>query len=673
MISAGTYGLSLAVLMFALAALSSLAVMRLGSATALVWARRFTLLGMGCVTLASWALLTLLVRSDFSVAYVAGYSERALPLGYKLAAFWAGQEGSLLLWGWLLAAMSAVLAYQRHDRSDAEQAAAIGVMAVVTGFFAAMMVFAADPFALSPERVSDGHGLNPLLQHPSMIAHPPMLFVGYAGFTVPFALLVAAVVTGRRDNLWIAATRRWLLLSWVFLTVGILLGAQWAYLELGWGGYWAWDPVENASLLPWLTGTALLHSVIVQQQRGMFKRWNAWLIAGTFLLCIFGTYLTRSGVIQSVHAFPKSLIGQMFLYFLLVATAATIALLALRNAQLAPDRPMEELVSKDGFVLAANALLVIMTVVTAVGTIFPLISGLFVNEPITVKPPFYNKVVAPMGLMLAGLMSVGPLLTYGKLAGAHLVRGLIVPGGAAVIAMIAMAVTGVREPWALACTAIVTVAVCSVSMQLLITANERARQNHEVLASALLNTIDDNHRRYGGQFVHLGVVMMVAGICGSSLFGVDKTLKLNVGQTAGVGEYTVTYSEALKEVRGANYTAVQAHITVTDKTGYPIVLDPQKRFYDKSKQGSFDEVALATSLSRDVYVTLAGWEANGASVALHVMINPLVLWIWLGGIVMTLGGVFCILPRLMPASTGRRASLPIGTGSCSGGLRPAAK
>jgi cytochrome c-type biogenesis protein CcmF len=482
-----------------------------------------------------------------------------------------------------------------------------------------------------------------------MIAHPPLLFLGYAGYTFPFAMMVGALIARRRDCDWLAALRPWAIVSWLFLSIGILLGAQWAYVELGWGGYWAWDPVENASLLPWLTGTALLHSIMVQQHRGMFRRWNVILIAATFVLCIFGTYLTRSGVIQSVHAFEKSLIGTFFLAFLGACTLGSIVLLIWRRGALCADRPLEGLLGREGMFLAVNVLLVGMTLLTLIGTIFPILSRTFGSQEVTVGPSFYNKVVAPLGLLLVALMAVGPLLTYGPRAAATLGRRIVAPLVLALVAVAALyAGWSARNPWALLSGGIATMALSAIVIDFGKSLWHRKRSTGELWPLALLRLIDSSHRRYGGQVVHVGMLLIVVGIIGSSLFSVDRTHQLRPGETATVGGRSVTFV-GLSEKREANFTAVQAEVTLTGANGQKSTLRPQRRFYDKTEQPNA-EVAISSTWRDDVYVNLAGWEAGGSITAIQVIINPLVSLLWTGGLVLTAGGVLCLLPRFFAAS-----------------------
>ncbi len=639
MTTLGSYSLALALLSAAAAALAAIASVRLDRPNLMTTAGRLLWLNAACFTAAAAALLVSLCQSDFSIAYVASYTERALPIGYKMAALWAGQEGSILTWAWLLGACNVAVAFAWRKERGIEAATVIATLALVASFFAALMLFAADPFKLLPTPAADGHGLNPLLQHPSMIAHPPLLFVGYAGFTVPAAMLVGALLAGRRDNKWIARTRGWLIFSWVFLSVGILLGAEWAYVELGWGGYWAWDPGENASLLPWLTGTAALHSVTIQRSRGTFKRWNAWLLTGTFILCIFATYLTRSGVVQSVHAFGQSLVGTFFLIFMLTCIAATILLIVTRRSLLVPDTKVADFRTR--MFQYGNITLVAMTAVTALGTMFPTFSEALTNQPVSVGPSFYNTVVNPMALVLIALMAASPLLRGGAGGVDEFMRRAKTPTIIAVVVTIVAVAAGWTGLWSIAAAFITAFAIAATVIDL----RQRylAEQAHAT-GRSVAAIIFSQRSRYGGQIVHLGVVMMLVGIVGSSLFNTKATLQLKPGEHATVGPYALRYNH-LKEHREVNYNAVQAHIEVA-RGDERFVLHPQLRFYDKSKD-AHAEVALKSTLRDDLYITLAGWESGGSVAAFQVIVNPLVNWIWIGGITLTLGALFAWLP--MPA------------------------
>jgi cytochrome c-type biogenesis protein CcmF len=513
----------------------------------------------------------------------------------------------------------------------------------------------------------DGRGLNPMLQNPGMIAHPPLLFLGYAGFTVPFAVLIGVLVAGRRDNRWIAEIRRWMLVTWVFLTAGVVLGAWWAYVELGWGGYWAWDPVENASLLPWLTATGALHSIMVQQHRGMFKIWNAILIALTFILCIFGTYLTRSGVIDSVHSFAPSPIGGFFLVFLGVLTVGSGGLILWRLPRLKSEHRLEGMVSREAVFLYGNLLLLVMMLTTLVGTTFPIISRIVGSEAITVGQPFYNRVVAPMGILLVGLMALGPVLASGGTHAGHLARRVALPALLALVATVVVAIAGPRSPWILVCTFIAFLGTFAVIIGFVRAVSARHRSTKEAWPLAAIRLVDRDHRRYGGQIAHLGLMLIVVGVAGSSLFARQQVFRLQPGETATLGRYDITYV-GLEQVREANFTAVQA--TVRASIGdSAVTLHPQTLYFDTGGNEPNTEVAIRSGWRDDLYVTLAGWENAGALAAIEVRVNPLILWIWLGGIVAVIGGSFAILPPLVrrahhvaeSAPEQTAADVPVGT------------
>lgn len=650
----GNYSLCAAVLVAAGTILAALSAAKAPSAAALRAARWGIGVMAGLFTISSIALLVSLVQSDFSLAYVASYTELKLPIGYKLAAFWAGQEGSLLLWAWALGIMALILVITRRRDEGREHAVALLALSVVCGFFAALMLFAANPFIAQAVTPADGHGLNPMLQNIGMIAHPPALFLGYAGFTIPFVLMLGALVSGKVDAQWLAVSRRWILASWLFLTIGIVLGAQWAYVELGWGGYWAWDPVENASLLPWLTGTALLHSVMVQQHRNMFRVWNPVLAAVTFLLCIFGTYLTRSGVIESVHAFEKSLIGTFFLFFLVLCTIISAAVILIRVRLLRYQRPLESMVSREGASLVGIILLSVMTALTLLGTIFPIISRTLTGDPVTVKQNFYNVAVLPFALVVVAAMAVAPFLSYGAVAGSKLLRDLRIPVIISVLTAIVVWILGGRRLWAVATALAVGMIVTGIVMDFIRCCLLRMRNGGENPLVAAVRLVDSNHRRYGGHVVHLGIAMIVAGVAGSSLFNQKENFELAPGQSATLGRYRLTL-QSVQDLREANFNAVQAQVMVDRGDGQPIFLQPQIRKYDKAEQRN-GEVAIHFNWREDLYLTLAGASDDRSLVAIQAIINPLVIWIWIGGIAMTLGGLLCLLPPLLPAS--RRSEVP---------------
>ncbi|MCC6907778.1 MAG: heme lyase CcmF/NrfE family subunit [Phycisphaerales bacterium] len=646
----GTSILAVATLACMAVIIASLAAVRLQSSRALSAARWGVGAFAACLTAASALLLVALLQSDFRLAYVASYTERALPVGFKFAAFWAGQEGSLLLWGGMIAWMSTIAIVSRRANRGTGEAVTIGVLGAICGFFGALLLFAANPFevvtGLAP---ADGKGLNPQLQDLAMIIHPPTLFLGYAGFAIPFAVMIGAMAERRTDARWLTDIRRWVLFSWVTLGAGIMIGAWWAYIELGWGGYWGWDPVENASLLPWLTGTALLHSVIMQDHRGVFKRWNVALVATSFILCIFGTYITRSGVVSSVHSFGESLVGTFFFAFIILLVVGSAAVFAWRWSSLAPQRRLSSMLEREGVVLIANVLLVIMTAITLLGTMWPVISRTFANE-MTVGPKFYNNTVAPIGLVLIGLMATAPALVYGHEAGKRLGRSLIGPGIAGAALTAAAALLGVHNIWALLVTLFAAVTVIAVLVHFAHCVRaERAHSGAGALPVAW-RLLDSNHRRWGGFVVHLGVALMVIGFAGSSLFPEESTHQVGPGESFQAGRYTLKFN-GLEEVPRENYTAVVASIEATLPGGKVVDVSPERRFYDKRPDEPSAQVAVRSNWREDLYLILAGWEAAGKVTAIKVIINPLTMWIWIGSTILVIGSIICMLPRLSKAAS----------------------
>jgi len=617
-----------------------LAAIRSESAHLYRAARSGTVLLLCLLTFGSTILMYALVTSDFRLAYVVSFTERALPMGYKVAAFWAGQEGSLLLWAWMLAVMTVIFAFQRRKQQSPEHIAAIAVLVIVIGFFAALMyeADAANPFAPAAEAVADGHGMNPQLQNIGMIAHPPTLFLGYAGYTIPFALLIGALFTRRIGQNWIAAARPWALVSWIFLGVGIILGAEWAYVELGWGGYWAWDAVENASLLPWLAGTALLHTMVAQRQRDLYKRWNVFLAATSFILCILAAYITRSGIVQSVHAFEKSNVGIFLLVFLSLTILLTIVAVARSWRSLRTDRPVLNLVSREGALLSAAVLLVIITTITLVGTLWPALGG--DKKP---TPVFYNRYVLPFGLLLTALMGLGPILSYGENMTRKLRRLLTLPIILAVVTIAGLLSMRYFRIWALASGAAVAVVIGGILSDLLPSIRSRQQNTGENILVSAFRLLFNNHQRYGAQLAHVGMAMIVIGVAGSSLYPVEQFVQLAKHASAQVGNYSITLDDA-GMTKGENYIAVEARVKVMPPSGHDFELRPQQRKYYKWRERN-TEVDFRTSWRHDFYVSIADWNDDLSLVALRVLINPLVLWIWAGGIVLTLGGLICIIPR----------------------------
>jgi cytochrome c-type biogenesis protein CcmF len=661
----GEFALGAAALAAAWSILACVGAWKLDAPTWIVRARRGLIATCLAFLLAGAALALALANTDLRLDYVAAHSERALPLPLRLAAFWSGQEGSLLLWAMLLTAAASLASISRRRFADRAEAVTLGAFAACNAFFAALLLFAADPFTLVASVPLDGYGLQPQLRHWAMVAHPPMLFTGYALFSVPFAIALGAMAARRTDNDWVGQMRPWALLAWIFLGAGIALGAYWAYAELGWGGYWAWDPVENASLMPWLTGTALVHTIAVHHHRGMLKAWTPGLACASFILCVFGTYITRSGVIQSVHAFGQSTVGNYFASFLalLIITSACVLWRARRS--LAADARLDALLGREGMTLMGNVLLSVMAVATLLGTISPLLSSFFTDRPRSAGPAFYNRVVVPAAIAAAALMALAPLLAYGRDAARVLRRGMMLPGALALAALVAAVIAGIRNPTALICTAVAAVAIAAILLGYGRAVIAHARRTGAGLLPTAARVVDANHRRYGGQIAHLGVIIIILGVTGSSLFSVQRSASLKPGDHLAIGRYTLRY-DSLEEIVTPEYTGVRALISLARPGAPDAVLSPERRFYDRSRETSA-EVAIRSSWREDLYIALVGWEDVEGTIAIQVHVNPLTAWIWAGSIGMVLGGALCLLPRLLPRAAPRtaRAPLSVPTSPCS--------
>ena len=489
-------------------------------------ARRAGIAGFIAVSAAAFALVYSVFTNDFSITYILEHSNRALPGPYKFAALWSGQEGSLLLWAWLLAAFGFVL--RLTHKTDVKLYAYAGtILAAVQVFFLSVVNFAAPPFSLLKGAIpEDGNGLNPLLQYPEMVIHPPMLYLGYVGFTVPFCFALGALMMRYPGEKWIRITRVWTLVTWLFLTCGIFLGMHWAYAVLGWGGYWGWDPVENASFMPWLTGTAFLHSVMMQERKGMMKSWNVWLIFSTFLLTLLGTLLTRAGLVSSVHAFAQSSIGDWFYIFMLIVLAVCIFTYVLQRGHLKGEQHLESLVSRESSFLFNNLVLLAACFVILWGTLFPILSEYVQGSKVTVGPPFYNRVAIPIGLFLLFLTGVGPLLPWRATSFRSIRRNFIVP----TIALWATAIVCIAvgaSPWkngefssgnfyALVGFSLAAAVFAAILSEFLRGGAVIARQTRRNLFSGIWLLTRRNTRRYGGYIIHIGVVIVVVGLCGAA-------------------------------------------------------------------------------------------------------------------------------------------------------------
>jgi cytochrome c-type biogenesis protein CcmF len=638
-------------------------------------ARRAGIATFGAVLLAAIVLVAAAFNDDFSIAYIFHHSNRDLPAAYKFAVLWSGQEGSLLFWSLLLAGYGFVLRL-RYKTDQRLFAHASVVIAAVQVFFLLLLNFAAHPFAIMQGGVPpDGTGLNPLLQYPEMVIHPPMLYLGYIGFTIPFAFAMGALIMKYPGDKWIHITRRWTMVTWCFLTIGVFLGAHWAYSVLGWGGYWGWDPVENASLMPWLTGTAFLHSVMMQEKRGMLKVWNMWLIFATFWLSILGTFLTRSGIISSVHAFAQSSIGEWFGWFLIITFAAFTFFFVKNKSHLKSEHKLEALVSRESSFLFNNLLLLVACFTILWGTWYPKISELFQGHTVTVRAPYYNVVIVPTALLLLLLTAVGPLLAWRKTSMESLKRNFLFPAIGAISIGIMMIVFGVR-PWedpsyfyatmAAVLSALVMFTVISEFLRGGRVIAGKTRQN---LFSAMLQLCHRNTRRYGGYIVHFGVALVVIGILGTP-FNKEVEKEMGFGDKIAIGPYTLV-CQSFTQDDNPNYGNEWAIINVFRGGKQITTMYPERRFYKASGQPqtlpriypSFREDFFLVS---DLYLVYEGQNETTGRPIIKAHVNPLVPWIWIGLIVMVFGTVVALVPNAVAmqvaATTPIRTPAQVGAG-----------
>jgi cytochrome c-type biogenesis protein CcmF len=628
-------------------------------------ARRAGIASFFATTAAAFALVWAAFTNDFSVSYILHHSNRALPGAYKFAALWSGQEGSLLLWAWLLATYGFVLRL-RHKVDVRLTAYASTILSGVQVFFLLLLNFAAPPFALVQGAApADGFGLNPLLQYPEMVIHPPMLYLGYVGFSVPFAFALGALMMRYPGEKWIHITRRWTMVTWLFLTCGIFLGAHWAYSVLGWGGYWGWDPVENASLMPWLTGTAFLHSVMMQEKRGMMKTWNVWLIFSTFMLSILGTLLTRSGLVSSVHAFAQSSIGGWFYAFLFIVLVVCIFTFILQRDHLKSDHKIESLVSRESSFLFNNLIFLAACFTILWGTLFPVLSEYVQGNKVTVGAPWYNRIAIPIGLGLLALMGLGPLLAWRSSSLRSIRRNFILPSTAIISTAVALLAIGER-PWqdqgsiySFVAFSVAAGVVTAISSEFLRGAHVLKVQTGRNIFAAMRLLIQRNTRRYGGYIVHFGVVVIFIGLAGSA-FNRSSEQEMDFRQSMHVGPYTLVCQDYTQDTN-PNYDSEYALLDVYRNGKKVTQLAPEKRFYVASQQVS-TMVANHSTLAWDLYVIYAGQNPDTNRPIIKVFLNPLVAWIWIGVVIVIIGTLVALVPNLTtvlsPARTRQQAKVP---------------
>ena len=616
-------------------------------------ARQAGMAACSLIFLATFSVVYLFVTDNFSMAYVASHSNRDLATFFKVVALWSGQEGSLLFWCFLMSIyiFSVLIAYRNKH---GELMPYVGtILAGVQLFFLTISNFVASPFkALAIANASggldyylraDGSGLNPVLQYPEMIIHPPNLYSGYTGFTIPFAFALAALLGRYPGEKWIHLTRKWTMIAWCFQTVGILLGAHWAYAVLGWGGYWGWDPVENASFLPWLTGTAFLHSVMMQEKRGMMKVWNVWLVFITFMLCILGTLLTRSGVVSSVHAFAQSNIGSWFVGFLAVVLAICLFAYFKNRDYLKSENQLDSMVSRESSFLFNNLVLLVACIAILSGTLFPVFSEWFTGSRISVGAPFFNKVNIPLGLLLLFLTGVGPLLAWRKTSGESLRRNFLWPSIIGITGGVAAIILGARDFYAIVCFLLSTFVAATIAVEYYRGARViRARSGLNWLSSAMELTLR-NTRRYGGYIVHFGMVMIFVGLAGQA-FNKEVQKEIGIGGTVKIGPYELLL-QALDQKQEKNYIAERMIVEVMKDHKPVMILFPERRNFP-TNQESGTMVAIYSTLREDLYVVYAGVNQGSDVPTIHVFLNPLVKWVWYGGIVVVMGTIVALItPR----------------------------
>ncbi len=608
-----------------------------------------------CLT-AMGILEYLFVTDSFNVFYVATHSSRDLPTIYKFTAVWSGMQGSLLLWAFVLSGFACFAALKTRAFRGPLASYATSIMSFTQVFFLLLIGVHENPFELLPNMPPDGSGMNPLLVHPAMAIHPPMLYLGYVGFIVPYAFAMAALLSKQLDEEWIRTTRRWTIVPWFFLGTGQLLGGKWAYVVLGWGGYWGWDPVENAALLPWLTGTAFLHSVMIQEKKSMLKVWNMALIILTFTLCIYGTFLTRSGVVSSVHAFAQSPIGPWFGAFVALIVVFSAALLSLRLDILKSKTQYESPISREGGFLLNNLLFLTATFAVFWGVMFPVISEAVTGEKITVSAPYFNAVMVPIGLLLLLLTGVGPLLAWRKTSGKSLQKHFTGSGLFGLLCGIVLAIWGVRDIYALLSFVFSGFVTATIVSEFHRGAKARGSSAGESYFQALINLTSRNRRRYGGYIVHFGIVLLFIGFTGNA-FNKDSEIELEYMQSASIGPYTLTYEGVSETVNPLTADIVAQLGVYKDENRLGTMWPHQKVYYKRQDQQRTTEVAIRSNLREDLYVMYQGIDSrDGKEVALfHFYLNPLVMWVWIGAWVLTAGTIVVMWPNPRDQERRRRA------------------
>jgi len=636
-------------------------------------ARRAMLLTWPLLTVSALSIIYLLVNDHYEIEFVYQVTSRSMPMYLKITALWGGQAGSLLFWAWLMAAFASAVTIRKWERDHEFLPWVIVVSSITMAFFIGLIVFYENPFVRFyqtaggvnafmfppaggiPFTPQDGRGLNPLLRHPGMIIHPPMLYLGFVSFVIPFAFAIAALMTGRTDDRWIRITRRWTLVAWLFLSCGLVLGGRWAYDVLGWGGYWGWDPVEIAAFMPWLTGTAFVHSVMIQEKRGMLKHWNMLLIILTYSLVIFGTFLTRSGVLSSVHAFAQSAIGPAFFIYIGVTLITSVALLIYRWPELKGDMQMDSMLSREALFLLNNLLFMAVLIVCFWGVIFPLISELFTGQKVTVGPPFYERANAPIFGTLMALMAIAPLSAWGKSTLLTLGRAAWKPAVFSVLVAIGIFAGGMHNWIALVGFFLVAFVLSVTLFEFWRAAHARSRATGENFGLALWNLFGRNRRRYGGYLIHIAMMLMAVGILGIELFQTETQGTIAQGQSLNVGGYTITYKDLAIFDTNDFRNVARAVVSISKDDKFITELYPRRDYFYESQQ-NMTIPGVRSTLNDDLYIILVDWQpilSSGATFKIYH--NPLVNWLWIGCLVFIVGLLAAAWPDKEPEMEPARA------------------
>ena len=609
-------------------------------------AERSMLLVFGATSVAMVALFWALATNDFTLNYVAAHSARTMPLHYRLGALWGGQAGSLLLWGWMLSAYGAAAVFGNRNQNRALMPWVCVAMLVNVAFFLLLTNFESLPFETVPhdQRLSDGNGLNPLLQHPVMLIHPLVLYTGFTGFALPFAFAFAALVTGQLDTTWFQTTRRWTLFAWTFLSAGVMLGGRWAYEVLGWGGYWAWDPVENASLMPWIAGTAYIHSVMIQEKRDMLRTWNIVLIGLTYGLCLFGTFLTRSGIVQSVHAFANSeSFGRIFLSYVLIMLVGFIAALIWRLPMLRSSNKLESVLSREASFIINNWIFMAILFVVFVGTLFPVFTEALGGARRILGPPYFNTFAGLLALLLLVLTGIGPLIAWRKASLSSLRRQFILPASVGVVVSVIVIALFGFEPgyWAISCWGLAAFVLTTIGQEYTQAIRSRMRRLNESIPTALLTLLSRNQRRYGGYIVHAGFVILMLGVSGAA-FNEQQLNNVSPGDSVEIRNYRLNYLTA-DAIPAQHYGGARARIALYQNDEPVAVMTPEKRMYWLEQQPS-SIPSIYSTWREDVYVILTALEPDG-SATLKIYHNPLVNFGWFGGLLFVFGCLVILWPH----------------------------